>query len=95
MSEHSHQQEEVKVFYNALDAKNNLYKLNPHSAFMYWRNNNLRDTIYETNNRDTSIFKFISRCTPSGSAINMERLQYSFNSFAKIIISQFQKVGTH
>ena len=78
--------------YEVVDAKRNLYKLKPHSAFMYWRNNNLRDTIYETNNKDTSSFRFISRVTPSGSAISMERLDYSFGSFAKLIPQSFYNV---
>ncbi len=78
--------------YELVDTKRNLYKLNPHSAFMYWRNNNLRDTIYETNNKDTSTFRFISHVTPSGSAISMERLDYSFSSFAKLIPQSFYNV---
>ena len=75
-----------------IDKERMLFKLNRHSAFMYWRNNNLRDTIYETNNKDTSLFHFISSCTPSGSAISMERLEYSFSSFAKIIPQSFYNV---
>lgn len=78
--------------YHLVDAKRNLYKLNPHSAFMYWRNNNLRDTIYETNNRDTSTFRFISNVTASGSAISMQRLDYSVESFAKLIPQSFYNV---
>ena len=78
--------------YELVDAKQNLYRLNPHSAFMYWHNNNLRDTIYETNNKDTSTYRFISRVTASGSAINMDRLDYSFSSFAKIIPQSFYNV---
>jgi len=78
--------------YELIDKERMLFKLNPHSAFMYWRNNNLRDTIYETNNKDTSLFHFISSCTPSGSAISMERLEYSFSSFAKIIPQSFYNV---
>ena len=78
--------------YQLIDKEQRLYKLNPHSAFMYWRNNNLRDTIYETNNSDTSLFHFISTCSPSGSAICIERLEYSFTSFAKIIPQSFYNV---
>lgn len=75
-----------------MDTIKKLYKLNPHSAFMYWKVNNIRDTIYETNNKDTSTFQFISRVAPSGSAINMERLEYSLNSFAKLIPQSFFNV---
>ena len=78
--------------YEKTDSISNTYKLKPHSAFMYWKSNNLRDTIFETNNRDTADFRFISRCTPSGSAINMERLSYSFTSFLKIIPISFVNV---
>ena len=78
--------------YELVDTKRNLYKLNPHSAFMYWRNNNLRDTIYETNNRDTSTFRFISNVTASGSAISMQRLEYKFSSFVKLIPESFYNV---
>jgi len=78
--------------YELVDAKRHLYKLNPHSAFMYWKVNNIRDTIYETNNKDTSTFHFISRVTPSGSAIRMDRLEYSFSSFAKLIPQSFFNV---
>lgn len=78
--------------YELVDAKKNLYRLNPHSAFMYWKVNNIRDTIYETNNKDTSIYRFISRVTASGSAISMQRLDYSLNSFAKVIPQSFYNV---
>jgi hypothetical protein len=78
--------------YELIDAKHNLYKLNPHAAFMYWKVNNIRDTIYETNNTDTSSFRFISKVAPSGSTISMERLDYSFNSFAKLIPQSFFNV---
>ena len=78
--------------YELVNAKKKLYKLNPHSAFMYWKVNNIRDTIYETNNKDTSTFQFISRVTPSGSAISVERLEYKFSSFAKLIPQSFFNV---
>jgi hypothetical protein len=78
--------------YELVDEKMNLYKLNPHSSFMYWKVNNIRDTIYETNNRDTSTYRFISRVTPSGSAISMERLDNSFRSFAKLMPQSFFNV---
>ncbi|MES2762008.1 MAG: hypothetical protein V4677_07375 [Bacteroidota bacterium] len=80
--------------YDMVDKEKQLYRLQPHSAFMYWKVNNIRDTIYETNNRDTSLFKFISRVTPSGSAIDMDRLEYKFSSFAKIIPRSFLNVLT-
>jgi hypothetical protein len=78
--------------YKLVDKERMLFKFDVHSAFIYWHINNLRDTIYETNNQDTTLFKFISACGPSGSAISMQRLEYSFASFAKIIPQSFYNV---
>lgn len=78
--------------YQMVDTVNNLYQLDRHSAFMYWNTHNLRDTIYETNNKDTSYFSLKAICAPSGSAINIDRLQYSFSSFAKLIPWSFYNV---
>lgn len=78
--------------YRLIDKEKQLFQLNRHSAFMYWNTHNLRDTIYETNNKDTSYFYLRAICAPSGSAINMDRLQYSFQSFAKLIPQSFYNV---
>ncbi|MBC7695707.1 MAG: glycosyltransferase family 39 protein [Burkholderiales bacterium] len=78
--------------YKRVDTVNNLYQLDRHSAFMYWDTHNLRDTIYETNNKDTSYFSLEATCAPSGSAINIDRLQYSFSSFVKLIPQSFYNV---
>jgi len=72
--------------------KDNIYKLKPHASFMYWDPHNLRDTIFENDNADTSKYLFISRCDVSGSAISMERLQYTPYSFLKIIPKSFMNV---
>lgn len=78
--------------YRLINKKNNLFQLNRHSAFMYWNTHNLRDTIYETNNKDTSYFNRVAMCAPSGSAIYIDRLQYTFSSFAKLIPQSFYNV---
>jgi hypothetical protein len=78
--------------YQLVDKEKNLFQLDRHSAFMYWNTHNLRDTIYETNNRDTSYFTMRAICAPSGSAISIDRLQYSFSSFAKLIPQSFYNV---
>ena len=78
--------------FRLVDTVNNLFQLDRHSAFMYWNTHNLRDTIYETNNKDTSYFELRSVCAPSGSAIYIDRLQYSFASFAKLIPQSFYNV---
>lgn len=93
-----HEDKYVRFEYNdtshfhKVDTVNNLFQLDRHSAFMYWNTHNLRDTIYETNNKDTSYFELRSVCAPSGSAIHVDRLQYSFSSFAKLIPQSFYNV---
>ena len=78
--------------FRLVDTVNNLFQLNRHSAFMYWNTHNLRDTVYETNNKDTSYFELRAVCAPSGSAIYIDRLQYTFSSFAKLIPQSFYNV---
>lgn len=93
-----HEDKYVRFEYNdtthfhKVDTVNNLFQLDRHSAFMYWNTHNLRDTIYETNNKDTSYFELRAVCAPSGSAIYVDRLQYSFSSFAKLIPQSFYNV---
>ena len=78
--------------FHKVDTVRNLYQLDRHSNFMYWNTHNLRDTIFETDNEDTSYFELRSVCVPSGSAIDIDRLQYSFPSFAKLIPQSFYNV---
>lgn len=78
--------------FRKVDTVNNLYQFNRHSAFMYWDTYHLNDTIFETNNRDTSYFALKAVCAPAGSAIYIDRLQYSFKSFAKLIPQSFYNV---
>lgn len=78
--------------FKLVDKQKELYQLDRHSAFMYWNTHNLRDTIYETNNKDTSYFNLRATCAPAGSAIYINRLQYSFSSFATLIPQSFYNV---
>ena len=43
-------------------------------------------------NKDTSYFYLKTICAPSGSAIYIDRLQYSWSSFAKLIPESFYNV---
>lgn len=78
--------------FELVDEKKKLYQIKRHTAYMYWQIHNLRDTVFVTNNKDTSLYRFIGSCTPSGSAINIDRLEYSLNSFAKLIPVAFYNV---
>lgn len=69
-----------------------LCKIKPNISLMYWNFPNLNDTVFVERNQDTSVYWFISSCAPSGSAINMERLEYSFLSFARVIPKSFLNV---
>lgn len=78
--------------FKLVDREKALFQLDRHSAFMYWNTHNLRDTIYETNNKDTSYFDLRAVCAPAGSAIFVDRLQYNVESFAKLIPQSFYNV---
>lgn len=78
--------------FELVDKKKKLYQIKRHTTYMYWQIHNLRDTVFVTNNQDTSLYRFIGSCTPSGSAINIDRLEYSFKSFAKLIPVAFYNV---
>lgn len=78
--------------YKLADKEKGLYQIKPHAQLMCWDLHNLRDTIYVTDNQDTSLYKQLSSCPPSGSAIDMDRLTYSFGSFAKLIPVSFFNV---
>jgi hypothetical protein len=75
-----------------VDSKKQLYKLKPNCSYIYWNPHNLVDTMFVQNNQDTSLYQLISRCTPSGSSFYMERLQYTFSSFAKLVPIAFFNV---
>jgi len=71
-----------------VDSVKMLCKIKPHSKLMYWdvnHINNLRDTLFDYDNQDTSIFHFHSASPPAGSGINISKLENSYSSFAKLI----------
>ncbi len=78
--------------YDVVDKEKKLYRIKPHVSLMYWNFPNVKDTIFVTDNQDTSVYTFISSCAPSGSAIAIDRLEYSVSSFAKIIPQSFFNV---
>ncbi len=78
--------------YTLLDQTTKLCRLKPHAALMYWDLDHLRDTVFVSDNKDTSLYKCLLVCKPAGSGITMQRLQYSFSSFAKLLPVSFFNV---
>lgn len=78
--------------YTFIDSKKINSIIKPHTKFMCWKNNIMNDTLFVNDNKDTSIYRFVSSCMPAGSAIPMERLTYSFKSFAKLMPIAFYHV---
>lgn len=76
-----------------IDDKTSMYKIKPNTNVMCWHENNMRDTFLIKNYTDTSAFKLITICPPSGSTISMGRLDYSFNSFVKMVPQAFMVVA--
>ena len=66
-----------------------LFTIKPHASLMYWQLKNIKDTIYVNDNTDTSLYKLLGINAPAGSAISMERLQYTFASFIEFIPKSF------
>lgn len=78
--------EENSDKYEMVDSLNKLYRIKPHVKLMYWNEPNLNwDTVFVMDNQDTSLYRYISISPPAGSAIPMERLTYSFYSFARVV----------
>lgn len=71
--------------YVLVDSVNYICRIKPHAPLMYWDLNNLRDTLFVADNRDTSLYKFLTINKPAGSGIVTERLEYSFSSFARLL----------
>jgi hypothetical protein len=71
--------------YAFVDLERTKCKIKLHTKLMYWKVNNNNDTIFVNDNQDTSVYRFVSSCIPSGSAISMQRLTYSASSFAKLL----------
>ena len=71
-----------------IDSINLLCKIKPHSKLMYWdvnHINNLRDTLFDSDNQDTAVFHLHSISPPAGSGINISKLENNYSSFAKLI----------
>lgn len=71
-----------------IDSLEMFCKIKPHTKLLYWEVdhiNNLRDTLFDNDNQDTSIYHFHSMSPPAGSGINISKLENSYSSFAKLI----------
>ena len=75
-----------------IDSKKIKSKIKPHTKLMAWKRNFPNDTIFVNDNTDTTIYTYLSSSMPAGSAIPMERLTYSVQSFAKLIPIAFYHV---
>lgn len=80
------------AYYHLTDSSKNLYRIAPHARLMYWKLDHLQDTIYVTDNKDTSLYQMLWVNAPAGSSISDKRLQYSFKSFAEILPQSFFNV---
>lgn len=78
--------------YTVVDSVNYVCRIRPHTALMYWDLDHLRDTIFVADNRDTSLYKFLTINKPAGSGIVTERLEYSLSSFARFLPVAFFNV---
>lgn len=78
--------------YELVDSSQNLFRIKPHASLMYWELKNIKDTIYVSDNQDSSLYKVLWINSPAGSTITMKRLQYSFGSFATFIPLAFYNV---
>ncbi len=78
--------------YTVVDSVNYVCRIRPHATLMYWDLDHLRDTIFVADNRDTSLYKFLTINKPAGSGIVTERLEYSLASFARLLPVAFFNV---
>ena len=78
--------------YTVVDSVNYICRILPHTPLMYWDLDHLRDTIFVADNRDTSLYKFLTINKPAGSGIVTERLEYSLSSFARLLPVAFFNV---
>jgi hypothetical protein len=71
--------------YVLVDSANFVCRIKPHASLMYWDLDHIRDTVFVKDNADTNLYKFLTVNKPAGSGISMERLDYSFSSFARLL----------
>ena len=82
---------ETKEF-AVVDSTKNICRIMLHTKLMYWDLDHIRDTVFISDNKDTSLYTLIATNKPAGSGIHMDRLNYSFSSFAKLLPVSFYNV---
>lgn len=70
-----------KEYLDTLDAKT--FKIRPGSRYMYWKNENLNDTLYVSNSTDTSTYKLVWDLPQAGSTIGLPALEPNLFSLIK------------
>jgi len=70
-----------KVFLDTLSKTT--FKIKPGSTYMYWKNEDLEDTIFVKSSTDTSTYQLVWDLPLAGSAIDMPVLEPSFGSLFK------------
>lgn len=62
---------------------NQKFKIKPGSQYMYWKNENLNDTIFVRNSTDTSTYYLVWDMPLAGSAIDMEQMKPTYGSLLR------------
>jgi hypothetical protein len=62
---------------------NGKFKIKPGSEYMYWKNENLTDTLFVKNSSDTSTYYLVWDMPLAGSAIDMKQLEPTYSSLFK------------
>lgn len=70
-----------KEFLDSLPNGN--FKIKPGSQYMYWKNENLNDTIFVNSSTDTSTYYLVWDMPLAGSAIEMQQLEPTYSSLFK------------
>ncbi len=87
--------EDYDCFVNVNQKHLNIGRIKPHTKLMYWdakHINNLRDTLFDNDNKDSSLFHFHSFCPVAGSGITINKLEPTFTSFMRLIPQSFYNV---
>lgn len=61
----------------------NTFRIKPGSSYMYWKNENLNDTLYASNRTDTASYKLIWDLPLAGSTIEIPKLEPTLASVFK------------
>ena len=70
-----------KKYLDTLNAKT--FKIRPGSSYMYWKNEDLSDTLYVSSSTDTSVYKLVWDLPVAGSMIGLPVLQPTLFSLFK------------